>query len=75
MVAQRADWDDQGQLVENEQALRKRFLAKLREYEARYEIKSDRVDFAISVGSLRETAEVCDWLITYKAYRKLGYAL
>ena len=75
MVAQRADWGDERKLEENKQVLREKYLRKLREFEARYEMRSAQLDAALQAGTLRETFEIDDWLITYRAYRKLGYAL
>jgi len=46
-------------------------LRKMRRYEARYELTSDRVEAEMSAGRLRETAEVCDWVIAYHSYLSL----
>lgn len=75
MVAARTDWADDKLLQENKQNLRLRYLKKLRAYEARYELRSTVLEAVVAAGELRETSEVADWLITYRAFRKLGYAL
>ncbi len=40
-------------------------------FESRYEIPSDRVEEALAKGSLRETAEVCEWIMAIHLLRDL----
>ena len=37
-------------------------LARIRAFEKRYEIQSDRLLDALAAGSVRETAEIAEWL-------------
>jgi hypothetical protein len=64
-----------GELLEaDEGALRERLGRKLREYEARYELASERVREEVEGGRLRETAEVCDWLVAIETVQALDRA-
>jgi hypothetical protein len=62
-------WDDADLLEQNRQRLLKECRQRMRVYEARYELGSDRVETELAAGRLRETAEVCDWIITLHTYR------
>ena len=44
---------------------------KIQSYEARFELSSDRLESELAAGHLRETAEICDWVIAVKTYRIL----
>jgi len=43
----------------------------LREYETRYELKSEHLEAELTSGRMRETAEVCNWLIAFHTYKRL----
>jgi hypothetical protein len=47
-------------------ALERRLSSELQAYEARYELRSKDLEKALRVGEIRETAEIVDWLITYR---------
>jgi RNA polymerase-interacting CarD/CdnL/TRCF family regulator len=44
---------------------------RLARYERRYELASDQLAAALASGRLRDTAEVCRWLIDYETYQAL----
>ena len=44
---------------------------RLREFEQRYELASERAEEEMARGRLRDTAETCEWVITYHAYLML----
>jgi hypothetical protein len=54
---------------------RRRLLAELRPlidaYETRYEIASSDLSRALEAGLVRDTEDVCDWLIAWETYRAL----
>lgn len=50
----------------------KQLITELREYEHRYELRSDQIERELKAGRLRETAEIARWLIAYEAYRALS---
>lgn len=64
-------WDNAELLEQNRQRLLKELRALMWGYEARYELGSDWVEAELAAGRLRETAEVCDWVISLHAYRTL----
>ena len=71
MSVQQAVWDTSELLEQNRQRLLKELRREIREYEARYELSSDRVEKELEAGRLRETGEICDWLIAAEMYRAL----
>ena len=44
---------------------------RLRTFEARYEMPSDRLEAAVANGSQRETTEIAQWLITFAPISEL----
>ena len=44
---------------------------RMRQYEARYELRSDQVEAELQAGRLRDTAEICDWVIAYHTYQRV----
>ena len=44
---------------------------RLRHWENLYELPSTRLVKAVESGQLRETKDVCDWLIEWELYRDL----
>lgn len=71
MAVQPVEWGSPEILEQNRQNLLKEYRRKLREYETRYEMSSAEAEEALSSGRLRETAEVCDWMIAHQLYRSL----
>jgi hypothetical protein len=43
----------------------------LRAFEARYEINSADLDAALADGRLRETEDICDWVVALETLRAL----
>ena len=74
MAVARVDWDSPSLLAQNRQRLLKSTRRKLREYETRFELSSDRVVAEVTAGHLRETAEICDWIIAYRTLQSLEHA-
>ena len=54
------------ELQVNATVLERRLSSELRAYEARYELGSADLERALRAGEIRETAEIVDWLITYR---------
>jgi predicted transcriptional regulator len=71
MAVQSVGWDADTLLEQNRQRLLKELRAVLHAYEARYELPSDRLEAELAAGRIRETEEVCDWLISWHTYQAL----
>lgn len=71
MTVQHLTWSSAQLLQQNRDRLLRELRGKMKRYEARYEIASSRVEDEVASGRLRETAEVCDWLIALRTYRLL----
>lgn len=71
MAVERLTWSNAQLLQQNLDRLLRELRDKMRRYEARYELPSSRVEDEVASGRLRETAEVCDWLILLRTYRLL----
>ena len=56
-------------LDDNHRRLVPELRARLRAYEARYEIRSESLRDALADGRLRDTEDVCDWVVAWEAYR------
>ena len=52
-------------------ALAARLQDEIRQYEARYELRSVDLETALKRGDIRETAEVAQWVIAYRTLRGL----
>ncbi|MPZ13336.1 MAG: hypothetical protein GEU73_02735 [Chloroflexi bacterium] len=63
MTVQDSVWTNRELLEQNRQRLMRELRETLRTYEARYELPSSAVQNALADGSLRDTAEVCEWVI------------
>ena len=61
-------------LTDNQRTLVGRLRAELAVFEARYEIRSDQVTTALAEGSLRDTEDVCNWVIAWETYRAASEA-
>jgi hypothetical protein len=59
-------------LRRTQEALESRLLAEIRTFENRYELSSADLDAALERGEIRETAEVAQWVIAYRALRGLS---
>lgn len=68
MAVQQYRWDDPAILEHSRQQLQKELARRLRHFEAVYGLKSAELEAALKTERLTETAEVCDWLITYHTY-------
>jgi hypothetical protein len=73
MAVQHVEWDNRVLLDQNRTRLLRSLRRKLRGYEARFELSSDRLDQELAAGRLRETAEICDWVIAFHTYRALKH--
>jgi hypothetical protein len=71
MAVGHVTWDNALLLQQNTDRLLRDLHKKMRRYEARYEIASSRLESEMAAGRLRETAEICDWLIALRTYRLL----
>jgi len=71
MAVQPIVWDALALLEQNRQRLMKELQTALHAYEARYELPSDRLEDELAAGRIRETAEVCEWLIDWHTYQAL----
>ena len=71
MAVEHLSWDNAQLLQKNTERLLRDLKEKMRNCEARYEIASSRVEEEVAAGRLRETAEVCEWLIAIRTYRLL----
>ncbi len=67
-------WDDPNVLEANRQRLLKDMRKRMYQYEARYELSSERLEAELAEGRIRETDEVSDWIITFHTYRALRRA-
>ena len=55
-----------GELLErNRDRLIKELRRKVHSYEAQYETSSGQVEAQLANGQLRDTAEICDWVIAF----------
>ncbi len=73
MVAVRPERDNTTLLEGNRQQLLRHYRQQLRSYETRYELPSTRVVEELQAGRLRETADVCDWVMVIQAQQMLGH--
>ena len=55
-------------LKANKQRLIKELKKRIHQYENRYELKSENLDEELSAGRIKDTAEVCDWVIAFHTY-------
>ena len=72
-VIQSVEWTNEQLLAQNRSRLMRETQVKLRGYEARYELSSSRVEEELAAGRLRETAEICDWVIALHTYQALEH--
>ncbi len=71
MVVKDAMWPSTERLSLNARELIERLRQEIGGYEARIGVPSDRLEDELRAGRLSETAEIADWLISLKTYRKL----
>jgi len=55
-------------LEDNQRRLVASLRARLQSFEARYELRSESVRDALTDGRLRDTEDVCDWVVAWEAY-------
>lgn len=60
------------ELRRNRERLERRLRREIHKYETRYELRSAELEAAVEHGTLRETAEVADWVIAYRTLRALA---
>ena len=61
-------------LADNQRGLITRLRAELHTYETRYEIPSAHIRQALVDGRLRDTEDVCNWVIAWESYRAAAQA-
>jgi hypothetical protein len=71
MVAGQSIWNAEDVLTANRNRLIKQLRQSLCAYEARYELPSEKVHDELVAGRIRETAEVCSWLVDWETYQAL----
>ncbi len=71
MTVEHLTWSNTQLLRQNTDRLLRELRNKLALFEARYELPSSRVEEELAAGRLRETTEICDWLIALRTYRLL----
>lgn len=71
MAVQHVDWENSGVLIQSRNTLKRELERTLRQYEARYELRSNKAESEMAAGRLPDTAETCDWVIAYRAYARL----
>lgn len=71
MALQHVPWTNHELLELNRKRLLKELGRKLSAYEARYELESSRVEQELVSGRLRETAEICDWVLALHTLQAL----
>ena len=64
-------WDNRQVLEQNRLRLLKECHARMRGFESRYELRSDQVEAELEAGRLRETHEICEWLMDIHTVRRL----
>lgn len=64
-------WDSDALLAQNRDRLLRDLRREMRGFEARFELSSDKLEDELASGRLRETAEVCNWVIATRTYRTL----
>jgi hypothetical protein len=71
MAVDHTVWGNTTLLQANRDQLRRTLQRKLRGYESRFELPSSRVESELSSGRLRETDEICDWVIAFRTLSAL----
>jgi hypothetical protein len=71
MAVEHLTWSNAQLLQQNTDRLLRELRKTLKQFEARYEIASSRLEEELAAGRLRETTEICDWLIAFRTYRLL----
>lgn len=68
MILNVPDIDDHEHLAANREELIRELRARLSVFETRYELGSTGLRAALEQGTIRETAEVTEWLIVWGTY-------
>jgi hypothetical protein len=63
---------DQREALRKSQELREAIARQVTEFEQRFNVRSSEVHDAIREGKLRETHEVCQWLIYHEIVERTG---
>ena len=53
-------------------SLERRLSLKVRAFEERYELRSADLDRALRTGSIRETAEIAEWVVAHRTLMGLA---
>lgn len=53
-------------------ALERRLSLKVRAFEERYELRSADLEPALRTGSIRETAEIAEWVVAHRTLMSLA---
>ena len=70
-LTKKTDWPSDKQLKENSRNLKAKLKRKISIYERRYEIESDKIEDAFKSGKIKDTAEICDWAISYDVLKRI----
>ena len=73
MSIEQMAWGSAELLEQNRRRRLKELRREIQQYEARYELSSDLLEKELEAGRLRETAEVCNWLIALETYQALDH--
>lgn len=73
MAVEHVAWPNAALLEQNRHRLMGELRAQMKRFEARYELPSSRLEDELKAGRLRETAEVCEWVMALHAYRALEH--
>jgi hypothetical protein len=57
--------------AENRARLVAELTPRLRDYESRYELASTDLEAALADGRIRDTEDICDWVIAWETLRAL----
>ena len=71
MAVQTRPWPSADVLEANRQRLVREIGQRLRQWETLYELPSADLVAEVEAGRLRETKDVCDWLIEWELYQRL----
>jgi len=71
-VATKFKWPPLAVASENESIIRERAVGAIADYEARYGISSADLAGKLANGSIKETHEVCLWLLALDTLQSVG---
>ena len=65
------NWPSKKELESNRKLLEQELKRELNQYEQRYELKSENLELAFKAGKIKDTAEICNWAISYDIYKRV----